>query len=52
MLECVINISEGRRLDVLMTIARTAGRELLDLHTDPDHNRSVLTLVGRKRLTP
>lgn len=46
MLECVINISEGRRLDVVELIARNAGGDLLDLHTDPDHNRSVLTLVG------
>lgn len=46
MLECVINVSEGRRLDVVETIARAAGRELLDVHTDADHNRSVLTVVG------
>ena len=46
MLECVINISEGRRLDVVETIGRAAGRELLDVHTDADHNRSVLTVVG------
>jgi glutamate formiminotransferase len=45
-LECVINISEGTRLDVVETIGRAGGRELLDVHTDPDHNRSVLTLVG------
>ena len=46
MLECVVNISEGTRLDVVETIGRSAGRELLDVHTDADHNRSVLTLVG------
>lgn len=46
MLECVINISEGRRLDLVETIARAAGRELIDVHTDPNHNRSVLTVVG------
>jgi glutamate formiminotransferase len=45
-LECVINISEGTRLDLVETIGRAAGRELLDVHTDADHNRSVLTLVG------
>jgi glutamate formiminotransferase len=45
MLECVINISEGRRMDRLEPIARSAGRELLDVHTDPDHHRSVLTVV-------
>ena len=48
MLECVINISEGTRLDVVETIGRAAGRELLDVHTDADHNRSVLTLVGEE----
>lgn len=46
MLECVINISEGTRLDVVETIARSAGRELLDVHTDRHHNRAVLTVVG------
>lgn len=46
MLECVINISEGRDLAVVEVIGRAAGRELLDVHTDPDHNRSVLTVVG------
>jgi len=46
MLECVINISEGRRLEMVEVIAKAAGRELLDVHTDPDHNRSVLTLVN------
>jgi glutamate formiminotransferase len=46
MLECVINISEGRRLELVEVIARAAGRELLDVHTDPDHNRSVLTVIG------
>jgi glutamate formiminotransferase / 5-formyltetrahydrofolate cyclo-ligase len=45
-LECVVNISEGRRLDAIELIGRSAGRELLDLHADADHNRSVLTLVG------
>ncbi len=46
MLECVVNISEGRDLDLVAAIARTAGDDLLDVHHDPDHNRSVLTLVG------
>jgi glutamate formiminotransferase len=45
-LESVINISEGRRIDVVDLIARNAGRGLLDVHVDPDHHRSVLTLVG------
>jgi glutamate formiminotransferase / 5-formyltetrahydrofolate cyclo-ligase len=46
MLECVVNISEGRRLDVVELIARNAGGSLLDAHSDPDHNRTVLTLAG------
>lgn len=46
MLECVINISEGRDLRLIDRIARAAGGDLLDVHSDPDHNRSVLTVVG------
>lgn len=46
MLECVINISEGRRLDVVAAVGAAAGDHLLDVHTDPDHHRSVLTLAG------
>ncbi|WP_421121022.1 glutamate formiminotransferase [Aquihabitans daechungensis] len=46
MLECVVNISEGRDRNVIDAIARKAGADLLDVHTDADHHRSVLTLVG------
>lgn len=46
MLECVVNISEGARPDVITTIAAGAGDSLLDVHSDLHHNRSVLTLVG------
>ena len=46
MLECVVNVSEGRDLDVVAEIAAAAGTDLLDLHTCADHHRSVLTLVG------
>jgi len=45
-LECVVNISEGRRPEVVAAIAATAGRDLLDVHRDPDHHRSVLTVLG------
>jgi glutamate formiminotransferase len=45
-LECVINISEGRREDVVAAIGAAAGRSLLDVHSDADHHRSVLTLAG------
>jgi glutamate formiminotransferase len=40
----VPNISEGRRPDVVDRIAADAA--LLDVHIDPDHNRSVLTYGG------
>lgn len=46
MLECVVNISEGRDRDAIEAIAASAGTDLLDVHTDGDHHRSVLTLVG------
>lgn len=46
MLECVVNISEGRDRALVERIASAAGDALLDVHSDPDHNRSVLTLVG------
>lgn len=46
MLECVVNISEGQRPELIAAIAAAAGGDLLDVHTDADHHRSVLTLVG------
>lgn len=46
MIECVINISEGRDLDLVEEIARSAGGDLLDVHSDADHHRSVITVVG------
>jgi glutamate formiminotransferase/glutamate formiminotransferase/formiminotetrahydrofolate cyclodeaminase len=45
-LECVVNISEGRRSDLVAAIGSTAGDDLLDIHVDPHHNRAVLTLSG------
>src|SRR5439155_8267892 len=50
LLVCPVNVSEGRRVAVVASIGRAAGRSsvhVLDVHTDPDHNRSVLTLAGR-----
>jgi glutamate formiminotransferase / 5-formyltetrahydrofolate cyclo-ligase len=44
--ECVVNISEGRDPLVVTTIGDAAGALLLDVHSDPEHNRSVLTLGG------
>lgn len=46
MLECVVNISEGRDADRLRRLVSAAGPDLLDVHTDPDHHRSVFTLMG------
>ena len=49
-LECVPNVSEGRRPEVVARLAAAAssppGVRLLDVSFDPDHNRSVLTLAG------
>ena len=46
MLECVINISEGGNPALLQALSTTLGSDLLDLHSDADHNRSVFTLAG------
>ena len=46
MLECVINVSEGRNHVIIDSLARSCAGDLLDIHSDPDHNRSVFTLVG------
>ncbi|HEV7888605.1 MAG TPA: hypothetical protein VGO92_13690 [Acidimicrobiales bacterium] len=46
MLECVVNVSEGRRAAVVAALAEAAGAALWDLHSDPHHNRAVLTLGG------
>ncbi len=49
MLECVPNVSEGRRPEVVRELARAAaapGVAVLDVSSDPDHNRTVLTLAG------
>lgn len=48
MLECVVNISEGRDTALLTGLRRALAGHLLDVHTDADHNRSVFTLVGEE----
>jgi glutamate formiminotransferase len=47
-LESVPNFSEGRDRETIAAIgeALSGGVRLLDVHSDPDHNRSVFTLVG------
>lgn len=50
LVECVANFSEGRRQDVIDAIVQAvggvAGTAVLDVHTDADHNRSVVTFAG------
>ena len=46
MLECVVNISEGRDRGLLDALAEAAAPALLDVHADPHHHRSVFTLAG------
>ncbi|MCK9229352.1 MAG: glutamate formimidoyltransferase [Syntrophales bacterium] len=49
-IECVPNFSEGRRREILEEIVGAASKEqgvrIADFSLDPDHNRSVLTLIG------
>jgi glutamate formiminotransferase len=51
-LESVPNFSEGRDAAVIKAIGRALAEkaELLDVHTDADHNRTVFTLVGDDRV--
>lgn len=50
LVECVPNVSEGRDQAVLSKlvagIQSVPNVALLDLHVDPDHHRSVLTIAG------
>lgn len=49
LVECVPNFSEGRRKDVIDAIVgaiTAAPVHLLDVSSDPDHNRTVVTFVG------
>ncbi len=50
LVECVPNFSEGRRKEVIESIAdairKTPGVTLLDVESNPDHNRSVISFVG------
>jgi glutamate formiminotransferase len=47
-LECVINVSEGRDTSVISAIAAAGGDQVLDVHNDPDHHRAVITLGGNE----
>jgi glutamate formiminotransferase len=48
LLESVPNFSEGRDAATIKALhaALAADADVLDVHSDPDHNRSVFTLVG------
>ena len=50
LIECVPNFSEGRRQEVINSIAdairSTPGVTLLDVESNTDHNRSVISFVG------
>jgi glutamate formiminotransferase len=46
--ECVVNVCEGRRLDVLDELGLAAGPALRDRHSDAAHNRSVFTLIEHR----
>jgi len=49
LVECVPNFSEGRRrevIDAIVAEARARNVKVLDIESDADHNRSVLTFVG------
>ncbi len=50
LLECVPNVSEGRDARVVQTLADAIRRlttvRLVNVHADPDHHRSVFTILG------
>jgi glutamate formiminotransferase/glutamate formiminotransferase/formiminotetrahydrofolate cyclodeaminase len=50
LLIAVPNVSEGANAETLGAVGATfaaAGAQVLDVHADPDHGRSVFTLAGR-----
>lgn len=52
LVECVPNFSEGRRPEIVARIAEAIAATdtacILDIHIDPDHNRSVITFVATR----
>ncbi|MBI3553596.1 MAG: glutamate formimidoyltransferase [Elusimicrobia bacterium] len=49
LVECVPNFSEGKdkkKVDAIVAAAKAAGVIILDVETDADHNRCVLSFVG------
>ncbi|MDO4563988.1 MAG: glutamate formimidoyltransferase [Clostridia bacterium] len=53
LMECIPNISEGRRKEVVEAVVdevrNTAGVALLDYSSDESHNRSVITFAGEPK---
>jgi glutamate formiminotransferase len=53
LIECVPNVSEGRDQRVIRLLAeavRQGGADLIDVHSDVDHHRSVFTIIGTPEL--
>jgi len=51
--ECVPNISEGRNKEVINSVVESlklTGAKVLDVSSDPDHNRTVITFVGDREV--
>ncbi len=49
LIECVPNVSEGRRADIIAALETAIGApgiHILDRSSDPSHNRSVFTFAG------
>jgi len=50
LIECIPNFSEARRLEVIkeisLAIESIHNVQLLDIHSDNDHNRTVITFIG------
>ncbi len=55
LVECIANFSEGRRAEVVdaivAAIESTEGIQLVDRHSDEDHNRTVITFIGPPKAT-
>jgi glutamate formiminotransferase len=53
LLECALNFSEGRREEVIQALVAAAeGVRVLDVSSDKDHNRTVVTFVGSPETAP
>ncbi|MDD4178892.1 MAG: glutamate formimidoyltransferase [Candidatus Margulisbacteria bacterium] len=47
LLECVLNFSEGTDLELIdQIVSAITTAKVINLHSDPDHNRSVITFIG------